>query len=199
MLLRKLLDHFDHYTKLHVEVNTVLEHLVDLGIQDEIRFHLVDIDESILRGLLFRYSKHDVPYGDPILCSEICIAKSLTYEWRRVVAVKELLHITDTEAETAESEKAVDKLVEHLAMPTDVREATRSSFNDRTHIIPALAVLVPKECRGILQNMLISQKITLAEAAKMARIPERYIELVLSDEFDILIEAILEASERENE
>jgi hypothetical protein len=153
------------------------------------------MNENVLRGLLYRYTRHDVPYGDPVFCSEICLAKSLPYEWRRIVAVKELLHITDTEAETAESEAAVEKLVVRLAMPNDVREEdTRSSLNDRTHIIPALAVLVPKECRTLLRRMVEGQKITLPEAAKMARIPERYIEFVLSDVFDDIVNAIVEAN-----
>lgn len=194
MLLEKLLESFDAYTKLHVEVDCVADQIKDFGIQDEIRFHFVSMDEGTLRGLVYRYTKHKAVYGDPIYCSEICIAKTLTPDWRRLVAVKELLHITDTPAETAQSEAAVDALVERMALPSDIREDTRSSFNDETRILPALAVLVPKECRKILRNLIESEKITSADAAEMAQIPERYIELVLSDLFEELIERLLMVS-----
>lgn len=190
MHLNDLLDHFDNYTRLHISVNFVRDQLIDMGVQDEIRFHFVSIDHDILRGLLFRYNRHAVVYGDPIRCSEVCIAESLPVEWRRVVAVKELLHITDTPEETAESEIAVDKLIERMALPMEVREETRSSLNDRTHIIPALAILVPKQCRMLLREMHKEGKITPLAVAHMAKIPERYGDLILSEDFDTFVDGL---------
>jgi hypothetical protein len=190
MNLTSLLEHFDSHENLHIEVNAVRDQVVTLGFQDEIRFHFVNIEENILRGLLFRYTKHAAVYGDPIRCSEICIAKSLSPEWRRLVAVKELLHITDTEDETAQSEAAVEKLIQRLSLPFEIREETKSSLNDRTHIIPALAVLVPKGCRDILRPIYKDGKITTADIANMAQIPERYSDLIMGDLFEDLIAAI---------
>lgn len=191
MHLNELLDHFDTYTRLHISVNTIRDQLVDLGIQDEVRFHFVDINAEALRGLLFRYTKHAAPYGEPIRCSEVCIAEALPIEWARLVAVKELLHITDTEEETAQSEAAVDRLIENLSLPMDIQQETRSSLNDRTHIIPALAVLVPKECRRILRSLHADGIIRPSDVANIARIPDRYAEFVITDEFDDLVASIL--------
>lgn len=190
MNLTSLLEHFDSYEKLHIEVNAVRDHVLSLGFQDEIRFHFVNIEENILRGLLYRYTKHAVVYGDPIRCSEICIAKSLTPEWKRLVAVKELLHITDTEDQTAQSESAVEMLIRRLSLPFEIREETKSSLNDRTHIIPALAVLVPKGCRDILRPLYVDGKITTVDIGNMAQIPERYSDLIMSDFFEDLIAEI---------
>lgn len=190
MHLNSLLDHFDSYTRLHIGVNIIRDQLVDLGIQDEIRFHFVDIDAGALRGLLFRHTRHSTPYGEPLRCSDVCIATSLSPEWKRLVAVKELLHITDTAEETAQSEAAVDRLIENLSLPMDIQQETRSSLNDRTHIIPALAVLVPKECRKILRSLRQQERITATDVATIARIPDRYAEFVISDEFDNLVESI---------
>ena len=190
MHLNKLLDHFDNNTRLHISVNAIRDQLVDFGIQDEIRFHFVEIGEDTLRGLLFRYTRHNVVYGEPIRCSEVCIAKSLHPEWRRLVAVKELLHITDTPQETAQSENAVDRLIENLSLPMDIWQETRSSLNDRTHIIPALAVLVPKACREKLRSLRADGIILPTDVANMARIPERYAEFVLSEEFEIFVDRL---------
>ncbi|MGO7370578.1 hypothetical protein [Rhizobium leguminosarum] len=190
MLLKKLVEHFDNYTRLPIGVNTVRDQIIDLGIQDEIRFHLVDIDPSILRGLIYRYTKHPAPYATPIFCSEICLAKDQEYEWQRIIAVKELLHITDTEAETAQSERAIDKLIERLSLPFELREETKSSMNDRSHILPALAILVPKEIRAILRELRAQDKITDIDVARMAKIPDRYGGLVISDIFEGAVELI---------
>ncbi|MBX5190105.1 hypothetical protein HJB86_14440 [Rhizobium sp. NZLR3b] len=190
MLLKNLVEHFDNYTRLPVGVNAVRDQIVQLGVQDEIRFHLVDIDPTILRGLIYRYTKHSAPYSDPIFCSEICLAKDQEYEWQRIIAVKELLHITDTEEETAQSERAVDKLIERLSLPFELREETRSSLNDRSHVLPALAILVPKEIRRLLRELRAQDKITDIDVARMAKIPERYGAIVLSEMFENAIEAI---------
>jgi hypothetical protein len=188
--LTKLLDHFDSYESLHIEVNSVRDQLIDLGVQDEIRFHFVDIKSEILRGLIYRYSKHRVPYGDPILCSEICIAKSLPNEWRRLVAVKELLHITDTPNEAADSEQEVDKLIERMSLPFEVMEETRVSTNDKLHLLPALSILVPKACREILREQFARNHITRADIANMAQIPERYVRIVIDDWFESFIDSL---------
>jgi hypothetical protein len=190
MNLASLLEHFDSYQNLHIEVDTVRDQVLTLGFQDEIRFHFVNIEENILRGLLYRYTKHAVVYGDPIRCSEICIAKSLSPEWKRLVAVKELLHVTDTEDETAQSEAAVEKLIKRLSLPPEILEETKSSLNDRTRIIPALAVLVPKGCRNILRPLYQDGKITTADIANMAQVPERYSDFIMSDLFEDLITTI---------
>lgn len=196
MHLSRLLDHFDTYTRLHISVNTIRDQLIDLGIQDEIRFHFVDINAEALRGLLFRYTKHAAPYSEPVRCSEVCIAETLPLEWRRLVAVKELLHITDTEEETAQSEAAVDRLIENLSLPMDIQHETRSSLNDRTHIIPALAVLVPKECRRILRRLHAEEIIRPTDVANIARIPDRYAETVISEEFEGFVEGLLKINGR---
>ncbi|MBA5779122.1 hypothetical protein H2509_18495 [Stappia sp. F7233] len=184
MLLKKLFDHFDNYEKLHIEVNTVKDQLVEIGCQDKINFHFVEINDGILRGLIHRYIRRDSPYGDQIMCSDICIAKSLDPEWRRLVAVKELLHITDTKQETAQSEAAVEKLIERLSLPFEVQHETKSSLNDRVYILFALAILVPKGCRAILRTLYDNGHITLLDVAQMAQIPERYADVVMGDWFE---------------
>jgi hypothetical protein len=189
MNLTKLLDHFDQYDKLHIEVNMVRDHVITLGFQDEIRFHFVEMDESLVRGCIYRYCKHGAPYGDPIRCSEICIAKSQQQDWRRLVAVKELLHITDTDKERAATDSAVSELIQRLSLPFDIQMETKASLNDRHHIIPALAVLVPKPCRDQLKPLFKQGKINAVAISQIAQIPDRYVKWVMSDNFDDIISA----------
>ena len=193
MLLKPLVQHFDTYERLPIPVNVVRDQIVDLGVQDEITFHFVETDPSILRGLIYRFVRHSAPYSAPRYCSHICISKNMEPEWQRVVAVKELLHITDTSTETAESEGAVEKLLERMALPFEIREETNSSFNDRARILPALAILVPKECRTILRDLRSQDKITPLDVARMAKIPDRYGALVISEQFEEVVASIVNA------
>ncbi len=190
MQLKRLLDHFDAYENLHIEIDCIRDQLIDVGVQDEIRFHFVDIDSTILRGLIYRYTKQNSVYGDPVFCSEICIAKNMSYDWQRLVAAKELIHITDTPEETAQSEHAVEALIERLSYPFDVALETKSSTNDKLVILPALAVLVPLQCRRILRELFLSNSVTKIDIAKMAQIPIRYSDIILEEWFDDLIENI---------
>lgn len=191
MLLKKLIEHFDTYERLPVSINAIRDQIIELGMQDEITFHYVDTNPKILRGLIFRYIYRPVLYAEPKFCSFVCLSKEQEYEWQRLVAAKELLHITDTEAETAQSEKAVEKLLERLSLPFEIREETASSWNDRNHIIPALAILVPKECRVILRSLHEQGKITPIDVARMAKIPERFGSFVISEHFEVILEAVL--------
>lgn len=194
-LKSRALAHFDSYENLHVEINDIRDQIIAIGIQDEIRFHYVDIDPKILRGLLYRYTKHHRSYGDPILCSEICISQHMDHDWQRLVAAKELIHITDTPDKSAQSEQAVEKLIERLSYPLEITLETESSKSDEFALIPALAVLVPKDCRILLRKLHSANTITNVDIAKMAQIPSRYVDVILEEWFDEFVDKVVEETQ----
>jgi len=118
--------------------------------------------------------------------------KGLTPDWERLVAAKELLHITDNDQFSARSQQAVETLIANFSAPHEVREYTDSFSNDRIQIILALAVLVPKECRRILRRLIAAKKITHDELATMAHIPPRFSETILSEEFESFVTSMLD-------
>ncbi|GAM01953.1 hypothetical protein [Sphingomonas parapaucimobilis] len=210
MLLERLLDHFDTYTVLHIDVNAVRDQLVDMGVSDEIRFHFVNMDKEKIRGFLYRYARHDVPYGEPILCADIVIAVDMGDEdeaWKRLVAVKELLHITDSPSLSAESERAVDNLYDRFSVPPELRRhsplevGNRSFLNDEVRIYAALAVLVPAGCRELLRQLKAEDKLEEWEIAQIAKVPARYIPILLNEGFDAFIRELItwEKSEQKTE
>lgn len=210
MLLERLLDHFDTYTVLHIDVNAVRDQLVDMGVSDEIRFHFVKMDKEKIRGFLYRYARHDVPYGEPVLCADIVIAVDMGEEdeaWKRLVAVKELLHITDSPSLCAESEGAVDNLYDRFSVPPELRRnsplevGNRSFLNDEVRIYAALAVLVPAGCRELLRKLAAEDKLEEWEIAEIAKIPARYIPIILNKGFDEFIRNLIawEKSEQKSE
>lgn len=198
MLIDKLLDHFDDYEEIPVDVNDVRERLIAMGVQDEITFHFVKMDKDKIRGILYRYTRHASPYGEPILCSDICIADDQgdeTEAWHRLVAVKEMLHISDCTNLTAASEEAIDNLFTALSLPPDLRapEVTdkRSVLNDRMRTYIALAILIPRAAREALRKVYLTQ-LTDDEIALMAGVPIRYVDVVMGTAFERSIKIFVE-------
>lgn len=194
MLIDKLLERFDPADTLPIDVNAIRDALIEFGVQDEIEFHFVSMDSERIRALLHRYTYHLVPYGDPVFHSDIILAQDQNGEdeaWQRVGAVKELLHITDCATITAESEQAVNKLFRHLSLPTELRTPdvnTGPALNDRMRIFLALALLVPKTCREKLRELEASGHLSVKEVALLAKIPQRYGEVVISEDFQTTID-----------
>lgn len=188
MSIQKLFQHFDAKTKLWIRVNEVKAQINELGCEDEIEFHFVDIEEAKVRGFLVRTGEKSLlPYADPLLSdlkSDIYIAQSLPERWRRVVAVKELLHIIDMEQFTAQSREAVNDLLKNMALPSEVREYRASYLNDRLRLISAISILVPRHCREVLRALYQSNQVTVTEIALMAKIPNRFVPFLMSEEFE---------------
>lgn len=197
MLVKKLLHHFDQRTTLRVDVNEVHEQLLNLGVEDTIKFHFTSMDAGMIRGMLDRWEGLAPPYGDPAVHSDIIIASDMGKEddyWKRLVAVKELLHVADCSELSAESEAAVNVLFANFALPPELRAAngtqTRSYANDQMRFYLAMAVLVPKKCRENLRP-LYPHTLNDANIAEIAEIPERYIPVIMGTHFESAIEAYL--------
>jgi hypothetical protein len=197
MLIDKLLAHFDDYQELPIDVNDIRERLIAMGIQDEITFHFVKMDDQKIRGILYRYTRRPGVYAEPIFCSDICIAQDQgdeTESWHRLVAVKELLHMSDCSNLTAASEEAVDNLFTAFSLPPDVRvpEITekKSVLNDRVRTYVALAILIPRACRDALRE-LFPHRLTDSEIALMAGVPVRYIPMVMGLPFESSIKTFV--------
>lgn len=201
MFVQRLLDHFDTYELLHIDVNDVRDQLVEMGVQDEIGFHFVKMDHGRIRGILYRYTKHGAPYSAPIFCSEVIIANDMGDEdeaWKRLVAVKELLHIADCVNLTAQSEEAVRILFQKFALPPELRYQqhsglpnSKSFMNDQIRIYLALAILIPEGCRAPLRALYAADKLSAREIAEIALVPVRYIDVVMDPAFEISINAFL--------
>lgn len=209
MLVTRLLEHFDCYTRLHIDVNDVRDHLVKMGVQDEIRFHFVKMDAAKIRGIIYQYSKHAAVYGDAVLCSEIVIANDMGSEdeyWKRLVAVKELLHVMDCPKISAESEDSVGIIFENFSLPPELRndlyngaKNTKSYMNDRMRIYLALAVLIPLGCREPLRELYETKKLNDQEIADITKIPKRYVSVVMGSKFEDSIAAFLAWEEQNQE
>lgn len=185
-MISAILDHFDEFDALPIRVEDVRAHLTKIGPDDEITFHFVDMDADLIRGVAHSYVRHNGVYGDPINCTEVCIAKEQPQHWRRIVAIKEMLHVIDGEAMTANKQETVEFLFEALALPPEVRPENhkKSYVNDKTRIYLALAVMVPKPFRDLFRTLVEQKALTNIDIARVTGVPARFIPLVLLDKFE---------------
>lgn len=202
MLIAKLIEHFDQQTTLHIDVNEVRDQLVSLGVDATITFHFVKMDVGRIRGLLDLWERQAGVYNTfPETVADIVVNSDMGEEdwyWKRLVAVKELLHLADCETLRAESREAVDVIFHKFALPPELRFSpkagnnTRSFLNDATRFYLALAVLVPKACRELLRPLYVNETLRDHDIAEFAQIPERYVSEVMSEGFEHLIQSFLE-------
>lgn len=201
MLIAKLIKHFDERTELHIDVDDVRDKLKELGVEDEITFHFPEMDAGKIRGMLDRWERPNGVYAETVTVADIIIASDMGSEddyWKRLVAVKELLHLADCADLSAESEEAVNALFHNFALPPELRYSpsdgaknTKSYLNDSTRFYLALAVLVPKQCRDALRPF-YPEKLKDSTIADFARIPERYVSEIMNETFDQVIKTFLE-------
>ena len=195
MSIKTLFDHFDNKTSLYIDVNEVKRKIIECGFESEIYFHFVNINEARVRGYLRRTGMAGGPYTESSFRSDIYIARTLDQAWRRVVAVKELLHIIDTEEYTAASHETVDALLENMALPSEVRKYQASYLNDRIRLISAIAILVPVKCRAMLRECKARGIYTNAEIQLLTKIPSRFVPYILEEEFEEDFAAIHKATD----
>ena len=188
-----LIDHFSTFTELPIKVADVVALILKMGIQDEIQFIGVDLDTAVLRGQICRYTRRNTVYGDPIWCSDIYYARGQDAEWRRIVCVKELIHIFDKNSRVTVSEKDVRHLIDRISMPPDLQNIRNDGLQvgmDRLADMQALAILLPKDARDLLMPHYEAEKLTDGDIASIACVPERYVRLVMSKQWNDILPAL---------
>lgn len=106
-------------------------------------------------------------------------------EWQRVVVCKEMIHILDPDELLTSTAADMRSLIERIAMPLDLQLGYNGhEVGDRLAEFQALAILLPKAARAILMPAFKSGNLSAQEIAQHAEIPVRYVDFIMSDEWD---------------
>lgn len=184
-LLERLVSFFDGFENVPIEIDDVRDHIISLGVQDEIIFVESDVDPSKLQGMIKRYVKRNGVYAEPLLCSLIVYSQHLSMEKRRVACAKELIHILDNEAAATNTSSEVAQLINRLFQRTASEEVVGDvDFMVAKDLIAqyqALALLFPDAVRERVLPLYRDGKMSLKSIADMLCIPESDAEVVLAD------------------
>ena len=94
MSIKRLIEAFATREIVPIELNSVVERIRELGVQEEIYYWNYDIDPTVLQGKIEHWDWPDND-GNKHGVIDIYYAAKLKIEWQRVVVCKELLHILD--------------------------------------------------------------------------------------------------------
>ncbi len=183
-MLRELIEHFSQVTELPVEVDSIVDQIKAQSAQDEIFLYEIDTDPTKIRGIFHQFTYHKVPYGEPILVTQVGYSSNVSCEWQRVIAVKELIHIFDQKPVKTNTENEVSQLLDKLVGPlsseiyglADLQAAT-----DRLALYQSLPLLMPKAALTIARQAVKDECRTPDDVAQWACMPVELVRLMLSE------------------
>jgi len=107
----------------------------------------------------------------------------------RLACCKEMLHLLDSHDATAYDRDLVSKLVQEITLPMEVSMAL-PSIVDHAKIAHALCILLPIAALKPLKEAYDAGKISAANIASIAEIPEAWVRVALLDRWTELHEKI---------
>ena len=190
-----LIEFFSSFTVVPIDPDEVRDQIVGYGVKDEIRFIGVDLNERIILGALHHYTKSPGVYAEPIVCADIYHDRSQDRRWRRVICVKELMHLLDRSPSLTATQAQCEKLLHDLTIVA----VTSSSFSidaftawhDHLMLYCAVMVLFPIDARNILFPSYSSGLLSIEKIANEVDLPETLVRLVMSDGWPRLYETIV--------
>ncbi|WP_375782952.1 hypothetical protein ACE10Z_23850 [Bradyrhizobium sp. Pha-3] len=180
--LLKLINEFAARTTLPVEVEHVVDYLRQQGIKDEIHFWDADMDTQVLKGAIVHWEYQ--ANGWTYKVADIYTARTLTPEEKRMVQVKELLHILDPRIDRASTPEEVQELIKRMVLPVQEisdwsTPAGAHARNDHSGLLYALAVLFPIAVRELLSGPYAAKNIDTAKIAEIAALPYGFVDYAM--------------------
>lgn len=191
-----ILDHFAAYTNLPIKISDIEGFILDRGFVDEIAYHPVDEDPSVLAGMLYHVEASPPyrAYSGPRTIANIVYSEQMNVESQRLIVAKELMHIFDAEGFAAATREQVSRLVGEIALPASVKaELQRLSpagENDHNGILLGIAVLFPRDAREELIPLYEGGHLGDEEIGSLAEIPAAFVPLVMSDKWGAILNQI---------
>ena len=174
-----IFNHFSCHTKLPVLLEHVVDHILESGVVASIEIFALDLDPARLQGFCWVFL--DKPHNSINHHKRAWIGYSdkLSREMARLVICKELLHLLDNHAETAQQKEQVNDLIDQIVLPLETAVALQTE-SDHQGILLALAVMMPRDAIDELRPRVEAGDISLETIAKHAKLPEHFVRLAFS-------------------
>jgi hypothetical protein len=144
----------------------------------DIRLYPVGRHKKAFRGAFRRIG---IPAGkayshDFEIVSQVLYGEDLPQEWKRLVIVKEALHVFDPANHQVNTPEGVRRLIPAVITP-ELRAAApfAPAIDDFLGAYKAMAVLLPRQARQRLKEAIDSGRRTSTEIADYAQLPDFYV------------------------
>src|SRR5579862_3251630 len=170
---------FANNDTLPIPVDAVLRWIRENTPHIDIRLYPVARHKKAFRGA---YRRLGVPVGmythDFEIVNQVLYGEDLPPEWKRLVIVKEILHVFDSHQ--VNTPDAVRKLIPAVITP-ELRTASPFApvIDDFLGTYRAMAVLLPRRARRRLKQAIDADKRTSTEIADYAQLPDYYVDIWL--------------------
>lgn len=194
MSLAHIADAFDGVTDLPIEIPEVQDVVQRLGIQDEIVCVPANSDPFKCRGVFYQFTKRDGVYGEPVLVTLIVYSENLDIRWQRVICTKEIIHVTDRQAEKTHTPEEVTGLVDKLLGPLSTEDyglADLQAAIDKLAMYQALIILFPDSARDEARQQIAAGNRTVEQVAEWASLPLPLVKFALDDDWPEVKEELL--------
>jgi hypothetical protein len=189
-----LIGFFSSFTVVPIDPDDVKDQIIGYGVKDEISFIGVDLDARIIVGALHHYTRSPGVYADPIVCADIYYDRAQERRWRRVICVKELMHLLDRSSSMTATQTDCEKLLDDL---TGIFEPSASfsldalhAWHDHLMLYYAVTVLFPFDAREIYYPAYTNGLLSIEKIANDVDLPETLVRLVMSEGWTRIYETI---------
>lgn len=171
---------FSTIDTLPVPVDAVLQWIQANTPHTDIRLYAVGRHKKAFRGA---YRRVGIPRGpmyshDFDIVNQVLYGEDLPPEWKRLVIVKEVLHVFDDHR--VNTPEAVRKLIPAVITP-ELKNAApfAPAIDDHLGAYRAMAVLLPRRARRRLKEAVDKDRRTSSEIADYAQLPDFYVDIWL--------------------
>lgn len=180
MTFRAIADFFRDRDQLPIAVDAVLDWIRANTDHKQIDLHAVRREGRGYRGGFRRIGLPVGMYGaDYEIVTQIFFGDDLPEPEKRLVIVKEALHVFDGPQAQVTTPAALRQLIPLILAPELQKALFMPAFNDEWGVYRAMALLVPAAAREKLKASVESGARTIAEVADYVRLPEFYVDVWL--------------------
>ena len=196
MTFKALAESFVQNKTLPISVNSVLAWIRENTDYQHITLHGVKRDHNAFRGAFRRKEINVGPLGlygsnpDNIeLHVDILYGSDLDEQWKRLVIVKEALHVFDGGQACVNTPDKLRQLIPQIISPELKGAPFVPAINDHFGAFRAMAVLMPSVARKLLAASIEDGTRTVDEVANYVRLPEYYVDIWMrfGDEIEPLL------------
>jgi hypothetical protein len=158
-------------------VDDVLRWIRQHTDHNDLRLHAVGRNSKAFRGAFRRIG---IPKGAPYsheydLICQIIYGRDLPDDWKRLVIVKEALHVFDPDGSQVNTPDGVRQLIRSVITPELKAPIFAPAINDYLGPYRAMAVLLPRAARRKLAKAVVDGSRTTTEIATYPHLPDYYV------------------------
>lgn len=185
MTYKALVDSFCEEVDLPVHVNQVLSWVRENTDHKIIKLHGVNRNSQSFRGGFRRKAINvGVAYSqnpeDIEIHTDILFGNDLHDDWKRLVIVKEVMHVFDGPEACVDTPEKLAQLIPNIITMQLTGAPFIPALNDHFGAFRAMAVLLPKPMRQRLKDAIDSGDRTVEEVAQFCQLPEAYVDIWIS-------------------